>query len=77
MRTTISSDEQMFATIKQGAKEKGLSISCFIENCLRIALEQMESRVAPSPFELITVKEELVDPYIDLDRTSELIYKIG
>lgn len=73
MRTTISIDDHLFATAKKQASQAGLTFSSYLEQLLRASLAQHSPRKKHPPFRLVTVRGELVQPALDLDRTSALL----
>lgn len=72
MRTTISISEPLLETAKRRAAERGVTVSVVIEDALRGHLAGAKRPEAP-PFRLHTVRGRLVNPDLDLDRTSALI----
>ena len=72
MRTTISIPEPLLETAKRRAAERGVTVSVVIEDALRGHLAATKRPEAP-PFRLYTVRGRLVNPDLDLDRTSALI----
>ena len=73
MRTTISIQDPLLETAKQCASRRSITLSELIEDALRAHLSAPPSGQARHPFRLITVKGELVNHDVDLDRTSALI----
>ncbi|MCB1101124.1 MAG: hypothetical protein KDL10_02095 [Kiritimatiellae bacterium] len=71
MRTSIFIDDELGAQLKQAAKASGLSLSAFLANAGRRALQASPTK--KKPFKLITYGSQGVNPDICLDRTSELI----
>jgi hypothetical protein len=74
MRTTISLPEPLLENAKQHAAERGVTLSVVLEDALRRFLARSTSASTAS-FRLHTVRGKLVDPHLDLDRTSELLSK--
>ena len=72
MRTTVSIPEPLLENAKHCAAERGTTLSALIEDALRDHLAKAE-RPVPPPFRLHTVRGRLVNPQLDLDRTSALI----
>lgn len=64
--------EPLLRNAKQRAAERGVTLSAVIEDALRIHLAGAQKRDVP-PFRLFTVKGKLVDPNLDLDRTSAFL----
>jgi hypothetical protein len=71
MRTTVTLSEPLLRTAKRLASERGLTLSALLEDALRVHLARKPSDAA-APFHLHTVAGRLVDPELDLDRTSTL-----
>lgn len=71
MRTTISLPDPLLETAKQYAASRRVTLSVVLEDALRCFLAK-----PPAPkterFQLHTVAGRLVDPGLDLDRTSAL-----
>jgi hypothetical protein len=57
---------------KQRAAERGVTLSALVEDALRQHISTGQPDSVP-PFRLHTVRGRLVNPSIDLDRTSSLI----
>jgi len=72
MRTTISISDPLLETAKRRAAARGVTVSVIIEDALRVHLAAMKRSDAP-PFRLHTVRGKLVNPDLDLDRTSALL----
>lgn len=72
MRTTVSLPEPLLETAKRRAASRGVTLSAVIEDALRSHLTKTESVDLP-PFRLFTVRGRLVNPGLDLDRTSDLL----
>ena len=72
MRTTISLPEPLLETAKRKAAARGVTVSVIIEDALRAHLAATKRSPVP-PFRLHTVRGKLVNPDLDLDRTSALI----
>ena len=71
VRTTVNLSDPLLENAKRRAAERGVTLSVVIEDALRIHLTEGEAS-AP-PFRLFTVRGGLVNPNLDLDRTSELV----
>lgn len=71
MRTTVNLSDPLLRAARRRAAERGITLSAFLEDLLRMQLAHKESAVAP-PFRLHTASGKLVNPDIDLDRTSAL-----
>lgn len=72
MRTTVSLPDPLLQNAKRRAAERHITLSGLIEDALRAHLARPE-KTAPAPFRLYTVRGRLVNPQIDLDRTSALV----
>jgi hypothetical protein len=72
MRTTISLPEPLLENAKQYAAIRQVTLSVILEDALRCFLAKPAAQ-KPDRFRLHTVAGRLVDPNIDLDRTSALI----
>jgi hypothetical protein len=72
MRTTVSVAEPLLESAKRQAKSRGTTLSAVVEDALRSHLAESPRR-KPEPFKLYTVRGKLVDPDLDLDKTSALV----
>jgi len=73
VRTTISLPEPLLEHAKQLAAERGITLSALVEVAVRnLVLAPNPASFAP-PFRLHTVRGRLVNPSLDLDRTSALV----
>jgi hypothetical protein len=72
MRTTISVSDTVLQSAKREAETRGVTVSVVVEDALRKFLSQSARPSGPS-FHLPTVRGKLVNPDLDLDRTSALI----
>jgi hypothetical protein len=72
MRTTVRIQEPLLENSKLRAAERGITLSALVEDALRVHLAA-DSRPPAPPFRLHTVRGKLVDPRLDLSRTSALI----
>jgi hypothetical protein len=72
MRTTVSVPDPLLENAKQLAAKRGITLSELIEDALRNQLSQADTS-SPKPFQLHTVRGKLVNPDLDLDRTSSLV----
>jgi hypothetical protein len=72
MRTTVDLPEPLLRNAKRRAAERGVSLSVVVGDALR---GHLAARRTPqdTPFQLYTVRGRLVNPDIDLARTSELL----
>lgn len=73
MRTTISLPEPLLENAKQLAAERGTTLSALLEAALRNFLLAPRPASSAPPFRLHTVRGRLVNPNLDLDRTSALV----
>ena len=71
MRTTVALSEPLLRQAKRRAAERGVTLSEFVEDALRFHLARKPPAVA-APFRLYTVAGKLVQPELNLDRTSAL-----
>jgi len=71
MRTTVSLPDSLLDNARQAAAERGITFSELVEDALRLLLARAPAGAAP-PFRLHTVCGRLVDPGLDLSRTSVL-----
>jgi metal-responsive CopG/Arc/MetJ family transcriptional regulator len=72
MRTTITLPDPLFQNAKRVAEEQGTNLSGLVEEALRTFIARKPAR-SRTPFRLHTVRGVLVNPSVDLDRTSSLI----
>lgn len=72
MRTTVDIPEPLLDNAKRRAAERGVTLSVVLQDALLQHLNARPNAEAP-PFKLITVRGELVDPNINLDKICELI----
>ena len=72
MRTTVNVEELMIEKAKAAAVGRGVTLGELFEDALRSYLSR-SNEVAPPPFQLHTVRGQLVQPNLDLSRTSALI----
>lgn len=72
MRTTVSIPDELLEGAKEQAKARGVTLSEVVADALRAHLAEDEAPRSPE-FHLYTVRGKLVNPAIDLDRTSALI----
>lgn len=71
MRTTVSLPDPLLDNARQSAAERGITFSMLVEDALRHLLAKAPAGTA-APFRLHTVRGKLVDPDLDLSRTSAL-----
>ena len=72
MRTTITLPDPLLRTAKRRAADLHVTLSEVIEDALRASFFRAASQAVP-PFQLHTVHGRLVQPGLDLDRTSALL----
>lgn len=72
VRTTVTITEPLLENAKQCAAQRGITLSALIEDAVRRYLAVTEATPAV-PFRLHTVRGRLVEPGLDLDRTSALV----
>lgn len=71
VRTTVSLPEPLLENAKRRAAARGVTLSVVVEDALRSHLRETE--MSAPPFRLHTVRGRLVNPDLNLDRTSELV----
>ena len=71
VRTTISIPAELLQNAKALAAQRAVTLGTVIEDALRIHLAGKESKRTPE-FHLYTVRGKLVNPNLNLDRTSAL-----
>lgn len=72
VRTTISLPDPLFENAKRLAAERRITVSALVEDALRQLSSRKPASSAP-PFRLHTVRGKLVNPNLDLHRTSALV----
>lgn len=72
MRTTVNIPDALLAATQKRATQRGVRFSVIVEEALRSHLSASPPRKS-EPFRLHTVRGRLVDPHLDLDRTSALL----
>jgi len=72
MRTTIKLTTSVLQNAKSAAVGRGVTLSELLEDALRAYLSPIDPSTLP-PFHLHTVRGQLVQPNLDLDRTSALL----
>jgi|HubBroStandDraft_4_1064222.scaffolds.fasta_scaffold501834_2 hypothetical protein len=72
MRTTISLPDPLLENAKQLAEQRGITLSALLQDALQQLFSRKPATPAP-PFHLYTVRGKLVNPNLDLDRTSALV----
>jgi hypothetical protein len=73
MRTTVAISDPLLKGAKRKAAERGITLSELVEEGLAMVLSATKNAKTDKPFVLKTERGVLVDPSIDLDRTSALI----
>ncbi|MFY9728496.1 MAG: hypothetical protein WB579_21605 [Bryobacteraceae bacterium] len=71
MRTTVSLPDPLLDNARQSAAQRGITFSVLVEDALRLLLAKTPAS-ASAPFRLHTVRGKLVNPDLDLSRTSAL-----
>jgi ribbon-helix-helix CopG family protein len=71
MRTTITLPDTLLKNAKRRAAQRGVTLSALLEDALRGHLAG-QPLARHAPFRLYTVRGRLVNPHLDLDRTSAL-----
>lgn len=74
MRTTIDLPEPLLRSAKRRAEERKVTLSEVVGDALRADI-YAKRPASPPPFKLVTVHGELVDPNLDLNRTSEIFQR--
>jgi len=72
VRTTIDLPEPLLENAKKRAAERGITLSAVVEDALRAHLAARPGG-SDKPFRLHIVRGRLVQPELDLDRTSALV----
>ena len=72
MRTTVNVNEVMIEKARSAAVGRGVTLGELVEDALRNYLSRTED-ITPQPFKLQTVRGQLVQPDLDLNRTSALL----
>jgi len=72
MRTTINLVPAILENAKAAAVARGVTLGEFVQDAVRAYLSSSEEAV-PGTFRLHTVRGQLVQPALDLDRTSALL----
>jgi len=72
MRTTVNLAVEVLENAKAAAVGRGITVSELLEDAVRVYLSST-NQVAPAPFQLHTVRGQLVQPGLDLDRTSAVV----
>jgi len=72
VRTTVNLSDALLAATQKRAAQRGVRFSVIVEEALQSHLSAKAPRSA-APFRLHTVRGRLVDPNLDLDRTSALL----
>jgi hypothetical protein len=72
MRTTVAIDDPLLDNAKRHASERGITLGALMEDALRSYFAAVQ-RAEVRPFKLHTVRGWLVNPALDLDRTSALL----
>ena len=72
MRTTVTLPDPLLRNAKRTAAARGVTLNAFLEDAVRAQLARDNGGPAP-PFRLHTVRGKLVQPGLDLDRTSALV----
>jgi hypothetical protein len=72
MRITVSLLDSLLEDARRRAAERGISLSALLEDALRSHIAR-PSPPDSQPFRLHTLSGRLVNPDLDLDRTSALV----
>jgi hypothetical protein len=72
MRTTVNLEPSILENAKAASIGRGVTLSELLEDALRAYLSPT-NQAAAGPFRLHTVRGQLVQPGLDLDRSSALV----
>jgi hypothetical protein len=72
MRTTVNLEPSILENAKAASVGRGVTLSELLEDALRAYLSPT-NQAAPVPFRLHTVRGQLVQPGLNLDRSSALV----
>jgi hypothetical protein len=72
MRTTVAFDDPLLENAKRHAAERGITLGALMEDALRSYFSAVQ-QTEVCPFRLHTVRGWLVNPALDMNRTSELL----
>ena len=64
MRTTITLDDDLFATLKQESRESGRSFKDLVNDCLRTGYSSIKREEDPPPFKLPKIGLRIDRPYV-------------
>ena len=73
MRTTIILDDHLGERLKQEAQKRRQSLSAFLADAGRSALDQKKLDPPNEPFEVVTFGKEGLYEGIQLDKTGDLL----
>ena len=73
MRTTITMDDRLLATLKKRASESGTSVSRIIEQAVRLVLQAPAAGRGKGGFELVTFGEGGNFSRHNIDKVSALL----
>ena len=73
MRTTINIQDSLLEKAKRYSTKKGITLGAVIETALAYFLKDTEKSPNNTKFKLVTVKGELVNLELNLDKTSEIL----
>jgi hypothetical protein len=72
MRTTVNLAASVLENARAAAVDRGITVSELLEDAVRAFLSPSDEAAA-APFRLHTVAGRLMQPGLDLDRTSTLV----
>jgi len=72
VRTTVNIREPLLVEARRLAAQRGVTLSDVVEDALRIHLADPAPK-KQSPVQAHVVTSEIVDPLLNLDRTSDLM----
>lgn len=73
MRTTVKLPDSLLKTARNQASKQGLTLSSYIEHLLRQSLNGKRAKKRSAPLKLLTIKGQILNPGLNLDRTSEIL----
>lgn len=76
MKTTIEISDALLAAAKRVARKEGSTVRALVEEGLRRALEDRESKQRPFKLKLVTVKGKGLRPGVDPSLPRELAYDL-
>ena len=71
MRTTIRLPDELYSEVRRRSLEGGITVTSFIEEALRAAINQQSART--KPFEVVPFAGDGVQPGVDLFDSASLL----